>query len=65
MENFFKNLSNKILDNISSNEDLMINFWGENSHFTRFNQSKVRQNVFVSDLTLSINLISNKSIILA
>ena len=59
MENFFKNLSNKILDNISSNEDLMINFWGENSHFTRFNQSKVRQNGFVSDLTLSINLISN------
>ena len=37
----------------------MINCWGENSHFTRFNQSKVRQNGFVSDATLSITLISN------
>ena len=36
------------------------NFWGEDSHFTRFNQSKVRQNGFVSDATLSITLISNQ-----
>jgi len=60
MEFFFKNLSSKILNNIHPHEDLMINFWGENSHFTRFNQSKVRQNGFVSDSTLSITLISNK-----
>ena len=59
MEIFFKNLSNKILDKIQSDEDLMINFWGENSHFTRFNQSKIRQNGFVSDSTLSITLIWN------
>ena len=38
----------------------MLNFWGENSHFTRFNQSKVRQNGFVSDATLSITLIANQ-----
>ncbi len=60
MENFFKNLSNNILNTIQTNEDLMINFWGENSHFTRFNQSRVRQNGFVSDLTLSITLIANQ-----
>ena len=57
MELFFKNLSNNILSNLKSGEDLMINFWGENSHFSRFNQSKIRQNGFVSDMTLSINLI--------
>ena len=57
MESFFKNLSNNILSNLKSGEDLMINFWGENSHFSRFNQSKIRQNGFVSDMTLSINLI--------
>ena len=59
METFFRNLANKILGTLKPNEDLMINFWGENSHFTRFNQSKVRQNGFVSDLTLSITLIYN------
>ena len=60
MELFFKNLSNNILSNLKSGEDLMINFWGENSHFSRFNQSKIRQNGFVSDMTLSINLITNQ-----
>ena len=43
METFFRNLSNKILGTLKPNEDLMINFWGENSLFTRFNQSKARQ----------------------
>ena len=60
MEQFFKNLSQKILSNVKSDEHLMLNFWGEDSHFTRFNQSKVRQNGFVSDTTLSITLISNQ-----
>ena len=60
MEQFFKDLSKSILSNVKSNEHLMLNFWGENSHFTRFNQSKVRQNGFVSDATLSITLISNQ-----
>ena len=59
METFFRNLSKNILDNLKSDEELMINFWGENSHFTRFNQSKVRQNGFVSDSSLSLNLIYN------
>ena len=49
MEQFFKELSKKIIEKIDNTEDLMINFWGEDSHFTRFNQSKVRQNGFVSD----------------
>ena len=60
MEQFFKNLSKDILVNINSDEDLMLNFWGEDSHFTRFNQSKVRQNGFVSDATLAITLICNQ-----
>ena len=60
MEQFFKELSQKIIEKIDNTEDLMINFWGEDSHFTRFNQSKVRQNGFVSDATLSITLISNQ-----
>ena len=60
MEHFFKKISSNILGNLKSHEDLMINFWGEKSHFTRFNQSKVRQNGFVSDLTLSLNLIANE-----
>ncbi len=60
MEQFFKDLSKSILSNVKSDEHLMLNFWGENSHFTRFNQSKVRQNGFVSDATLSITLIANQ-----
>ena len=60
MEQFFKDLSKSILSNVKSDEHLMLNFWGENSHFTRFNQSKVRQNGFVSDATLSITLIVNQ-----
>ena len=60
MEQFFKDLSQKILANTKKNEHLMLNFWGEDSHFTRFNQSKVRQNGFVSDATLSITLIANQ-----
>ena len=60
MENFFKELSQNILSKINSSEDLMLNFWGEDSHFARFNQSKVRQNGFVSDATLSITLISKQ-----
>ena len=38
----------------------MLNFWGEDSHITRFNESKIRQNGFVSDATLSITLIKNQ-----
>ena len=60
MEQFFRDISNRILSKVKSDEDLMINFWGENSHFTRFNNSKVRQNGFVSDTTMSISLISNQ-----
>ena len=60
MEQFFKDLSKSILSNVKSDEHLMLNFWGENSHFTRFNQSKVRQNGFVSDATLSITLIERR-----
>ena len=60
MEQFFKDLSQQILSNVKPNEHIMLNFWGENSHFTRFNQSKVRQNGFVSDATLSITLIANQ-----
>ena len=57
MEQFFKDLSQQILSKVNPDEHVMLNFWGENSHFTRFNQSKVRQNGFVSDATLSITLI--------
>jgi len=60
VEQFFKDLSKQILVNTKTDEDLMLNFWGEDSHFTRFNQSKVRQNGFVSDATLSITLILNQ-----
>ena len=60
MEQFFRDISNRILSKVKFDEDLMINFWGENSHFTRFNNSKVRQNGFVSDATMSISLISNQ-----
>ena len=60
MEQFFKDLSQQILSKVNPDEHVMLNFWGENSHFTRFNQSKVRQNGFVSDATLSITLISKQ-----
>ena len=60
MEQFFKDLSQKILININKDEHLMLNFWGEDSHFTRFNQSKVRQNGFVSDASLSMTLITGQ-----
>ena len=60
MEQFFKDLSQKILSNVKPDEHIMLNFWGEDSHFTRFNESKIRQNGFVSDATLSITLINNQ-----
>ena len=62
MENMFKNISNNLFKALSKDEILMLSISGENSHFCRFNQSKVRQIGEVLDSRLSLSLINNNRI---
>ena len=62
MENMFKNISNNLFKALSKDEILMLSVSGENSHFCRFNQSKVRQIGEVLDSRLSLSLINNNRI---
>ena len=62
MENMFKNISNNLFKTLSKDEILMLSVSGENSHFCRFNQSKVRQIGEVLDSRLSLSLINNNRI---
>ena len=62
MENMFKNISNNLFKALSKDETLMLSISGENSHFCRFNQSKVRQIGEVLDSRLSLSLINNNRI---
>ena len=55
-EELFNKISQEILNEINMDEDLNISCYGENSHFIRFNNSKVRQIGDVSDIRLSIDL---------
>ena len=57
MEQLFNQLSDKLINNLKSDEHLKISISGEHSQFVRFSQSKVRQSGIVDDVSLYMNLI--------
>ena len=59
MNEYFSLLNNYIFSELSKNEVLITNISGENSQFTRFNNSKVRQTGLIDDMSFSMILISN------
>ncbi|MDP7027856.1 MAG: TldD/PmbA family protein [Candidatus Marinimicrobia bacterium] len=59
MEQLFNQLSETLLNNLHSGEQLKVAIGGENSQFVRFSQSKVRQSGLVDDASLDIILIKD------
>ncbi len=56
MEQLFNLLSDALFSELRSDEQLILNFHGENTLFVRFNKSKVRQVSDVNQQELSITL---------
>jgi predicted Zn-dependent protease len=59
MEVCFRELTEKLCAGIAAGEVLLLNYQGEDSHFVRLNQNKVRQAGQVRQQTLHLNLINN------
>ncbi|HIK38790.1 MAG: metallopeptidase TldD-related protein [Geminocystis sp.] len=59
-ESCFYSLADAIFFQLKNGEILTISFWGERTHFIRFNNSKIRQNGVVIDGNLKLNLIANR-----
>ncbi len=59
MKEYFFSISEKIMNNLNSDEHITLSINGENSEFIRINNAKVRQIGTVSDTILSIELIKN------
>ena len=59
-ENSFNNLSYFLINNLSSEEYLTLELEGENSHFIRFNNAKVRQTGVVIDCNVKLRLVHHK-----
>ena len=59
MKEYFFNISEKIINSLTSDEHLNLSINGENSEFIRINNAKVRQSGTVCDTGLSIELIKN------
>ena len=62
MKSYFENLASRLMNEVKDNEHMFVSVNGENSHFIRFNNAKVRQLGTVDDLTLSIKLISGNKV---
>ena len=62
MQNNFKNLSDQLFKSLNREEVLTLSLSGENSHFCRLSQSKVRQIGDVVDTRLSLSIIHNNRI---
>jgi len=56
MEKLFNQISESLFANLNSNEQLNLNFSGEDTLFIRFNKSKVRQSTTVKQMALSLTL---------
>ena len=56
MEKLFNQISESLFANLNSNEQLNLNFSGEDTLFIRFNKSKVRQSTAVKQMALSLTL---------
>jgi predicted Zn-dependent protease len=59
MEHLFNQLSDTLFSKLDNEEQLIINFQGEDTIFVRFNKSKVRQASDVKQLALSLTLKSH------
>ncbi len=59
-ESTFNQLGDILLENLTSNEQLVIEMGGEQSHFMRFNKAQVRQSGLVTDATVKLRLISQQ-----
>ena len=59
MEKVFYDLSEKLINNLISEEHILLGIKGEKSQFIRFNQSKVRQSGITEDAKFEICLIKN------
>jgi len=57
VENYFSELSQKIFASLQASEILLINYQGEDSDFSRFNNNKIRQAGFVRQQNLRLDLI--------
>jgi len=62
MKSYFESLASRLMNEIKDNEHMFVSVNGENSHFIRFNNAKVRQLGTVKDLTLGIKLISGSKV---
>ena len=60
MENYFRELSEKIFAQLQGPEVLLLNYSGEDTDFTRFNQNKIRQAGHVRQQGLQLDLIANQ-----
>lgn len=60
MEEFFTELSARLLNELKADEHLTLNVAAERSHFTRINGAKLRQTGNVDDYSLSMSLISQQ-----
>ena len=60
MQNYFYELSETLFKQLTPNEQLLLNFEGEDSDFVRLNNNKIRQAGCVSLRNLSLDLIEGK-----
>jgi predicted Zn-dependent protease len=64
-EESFNNLTQKLFNQLTKEEYLIIQLKAENSHFIRFNNGKIRQTGIVIDGEISLKLMANKRNIFA
>lgn len=60
MQNYFYELSQTLFKQLTGDEQLLLNFEGEDSDFVRFNNNKIRQSGRVSLRSLCLDLIEGK-----
>lgn len=60
MQEYFYTLSDRLMQTLAADEDLLLWFSGEDSDFVRFNHNKVRQAGRVAQRELSLDLIQDK-----
>lgn len=60
MQNYFRELSEKIFALLESHEVLLLNFEGEQSDFVRLNKNQIRQAGNVAQQTLAVTLIADQ-----
>jgi predicted Zn-dependent protease len=59
-ETSFNQLSDQLIANLKSGEQLSLELSGEQSQFIRFNEARVRQTGVVDDATVTLRLINNE-----